>query len=54
MRVGCEFVQRAETTVHAVLQVEPRLDGRFALLDEHWENEPPAASSRYVDGFGNL
>ena len=37
-----------------MLQVEPRLDGRFALLDEHWDNEPAAATSRYVDGFGNL
>ena len=54
IRVGCEFVQRADATVHAVLQVEPRLDGRFALLDEHWDNEPPAATGRYVDGFGNL
>ncbi|MEY2424296.1 MAG: hypothetical protein QOI95_4363 [Acidimicrobiaceae bacterium] len=54
VRVGCEFVQRADAEVHAVLQVEPRLDGRFALLDEHWDNAPPAASSRYVDDFGNL
>jgi transglutaminase-like putative cysteine protease len=54
VRVGCEFVQRADAPVHAVLQVEPRLDGRFALLDEHWDHEPPAATSRYVDTFGNL
>jgi transglutaminase-like putative cysteine protease len=54
VRVGCEFVQRTDATVHAVLQVEPRLDGRFALLDEHWDNEPRVATSRYVDGFGNL
>jgi transglutaminase-like putative cysteine protease len=40
--------------VHGIVQVEPRLDGRFALLDEHWDNEPPVATSRYVDGFGNL
>jgi transglutaminase-like putative cysteine protease len=52
--VGCEFVQRADAEVHAVLQVEPRLDGRFALLDEHWASDPVAATSRYVDGFGNL
>ena len=54
VRVGCEFVQGADATVHAVLQVEPRLDGRFALLDERWGSEPPAATSRHVDGFGNL
>jgi transglutaminase-like putative cysteine protease len=54
VRVGCEFVQRADAPVHAVLQVEPRLDGRFALLDEHWDNEPSPATSRYVDSFGNL
>jgi transglutaminase-like putative cysteine protease len=40
--------------VHAVLQVEPRLDGRFALLDEHWDNDPSVPTSRYVDTFGNL
>jgi transglutaminase-like putative cysteine protease len=54
VRVGCEFVQRADAAVHAVLQVEPRLDGRFALLDEHWDYEPRVATSRFVDSFGNL
>jgi transglutaminase-like putative cysteine protease len=54
VRVGCEFVQRAEAPTHAVMQVEPRLDGRFALMDERWDNEPVLATSRYVDSFGNL
>jgi transglutaminase-like putative cysteine protease len=54
VRVGCEFAQRADSTVHGVVQVEPRLDGRFALLDEQWKNEPPVVMARYVDGFGNL
>jgi transglutaminase-like putative cysteine protease len=54
VRVGCEFVQRADASVHAVLQVEPRLDGRFALLEEQWDNHPSLAASRFVDSFGNL
>ena len=54
VRVGCRFVHRAETPVHAVLQVEPRLDAHLGLIDEHWENEPAVPMSRYVDGFGNL
>ena len=44
----------AEAPVHAVLQVEPRLDAQLGLIDEHWENEPALPMSRYVDGFGNL
>lgn len=54
VRVGCEFVQRVEYPTHAVLQVEPRLDGDFRLVDERWDNDPPVPSLRYVDGFGNL
>ena len=54
VRVGCQFVHRAEAPVHAVLQVEPRLDAQLGLVDEHWENEPALPMSRYVDGFGNL
>jgi transglutaminase-like putative cysteine protease len=54
VHVGCEFVHRADAAVHAVLQVEPRLDAELALIDEQWHSEPPVATSRYVDGFGNL
>ncbi len=54
VRVGCQFVHRTEAPVHAVLQVEPRLDAQLGMIDEHWDNEPALPMSRYVDGFGNL
>jgi transglutaminase-like putative cysteine protease len=53
IRVGCEFVYQAEVATHAVIQVEPRLDGAVRALDEQWANRPQLAMSRYVDGFGN-
>jgi transglutaminase-like putative cysteine protease len=54
LRVGCEFVHELDVAVHAVIQVEPRLDGRFRLRSERWSSEPDLASSRYADTFGNL
>jgi transglutaminase-like putative cysteine protease len=54
LRVGCEFVYAAEVPTHAVIQVEPRLDGEIRALDERWLNVPQVAMSRYVDGFGNM
>ena len=56
MRValGCEFVHELDASVHAVIQVEPRLDGAFRLRWERWSSEPDLPSSRYIDGFGNL
>src|SRR3954469_9573926 len=54
VRVGCEFVHALVVPTHAVLQVEPRPDGAFASLDERWDNRPAVASSRYLDGYGNL
>jgi transglutaminase-like putative cysteine protease len=53
IRVGCEFVYQAEVATHAVIQVEPRLEGGVRALDEQWANVPQLAMSRYVDGFGN-
>jgi len=52
--VGCEFVYNAEVPTHAVIQVEPRLDGRVRALDERWANQPQIGMSRYIDGFGNV
>jgi transglutaminase-like putative cysteine protease len=52
--VGCEFVHRLDAPAHAVLQVEPRIDGGFTLLTEEWTPEPALTSRRYLDGFGNL
>jgi transglutaminase-like putative cysteine protease len=52
--VGCEFVHELEVPVHAVIQVEPRLDGPFRLRWERWSPEPDLPSSRFLDGFGNF
>jgi len=54
VRVGCEYVYVAEVATHAVLQVEPRLDGDVRAIDERWTSEPQLGFSRYVDVFGNL
>ena len=54
LRVGCEFVHDMAAPVHAVFQVEPRLDGDFAIVEDRWSIEPAVASTRFVDGFGNL
>jgi transglutaminase-like putative cysteine protease len=53
LQVGCEFAYRAEVPTHAVIQVEPRLDGGVRALDERWVTEPRIGTSRYLDGFGN-
>ncbi len=54
IRVGCEFVHHVEFPTHAVVQVEPRPDGPFRLVEERWETEPALASTRYIDAYGNL
>jgi|HubBroStandDraft_1064217.scaffolds.fasta_scaffold144698_1 transglutaminase-like putative cysteine protease len=54
IRVGCEFVYEAAVPTHAVLQVEPRLSGGVAALDERWETVPQIGLARYVDGYDNL
>lgn len=54
LQVGCEFVYRAETETHAVIQVEPLLENGVGALEENWSNFPQIAMSRYVDGFGNI
>ena len=54
LRVGCEFIHDMELPVHAVFQVEPRVDGPFAIVEEHWQNDPALPSVRFIDGFGNL
>lgn len=54
VQVGCEFIYDAEVATHAVIQVEPRLEGRVRALDEQWSNVPRIGMSRYVDGFGNI
>jgi transglutaminase-like putative cysteine protease len=54
VKVGCEFSYRAEVPTHAVIQVEPRLDGHVRVLNEQWKNVPQIGMSRYVDSFGNV
>jgi transglutaminase-like putative cysteine protease len=54
VRVGCEFVHQLERPIHAVIQVEPRLDARFRLRSERWSSEPELVTSRYMDALGNM
>jgi transglutaminase-like putative cysteine protease len=54
VRVGCSFVHVAAIPTHAVLQVEPRRDAGGTVLEDCWENDPPAAGTAYVDLYGNL
>jgi transglutaminase-like putative cysteine protease len=54
VHVGCEFVQRAEMPRHTVLQVEPRTDGDFRMVDACWDEQTSAASRAYVDALGNV
>jgi transglutaminase-like putative cysteine protease len=54
VHVGCEFVQRAQIPTHAVLQVEPRTDGDFQMVDARWDEQTSAASRTYVDVLGNV
>jgi transglutaminase-like putative cysteine protease len=53
VRVGSEFVYTAADTAHAVVQIEPRHDGAFELVDERWDLDPAVDVRSYVDGFGN-
>ena len=54
VHVGCEFVQRAQMPTHAVLQVEPRTDGDFTVVDAVWDDQTAAISRTYVDSLGNV
>jgi transglutaminase-like putative cysteine protease len=54
VHVGCEFVQTARMPTHAVLQVEPRTDGDFRMVDALWDEQTAAASRAYVDALGNV
>jgi transglutaminase-like putative cysteine protease len=54
VHVGCELVQRAEHPTHMILQVEPRPDGAFRMVDAHWDRPTLDASRSYVDSLGNV
>jgi transglutaminase-like putative cysteine protease len=51
LRVGCRFTHDLTSAVHAMLQVEPRLDGDCRIVSEGWQL--PAESSDYSDIYGN-
>jgi transglutaminase-like putative cysteine protease len=54
VHVGCEFAQHAENPTHAVVQVEPRPDGDFRVVDAGWDAHTAANSWYYTDSLGNL
>jgi transglutaminase-like putative cysteine protease len=53
VHLGCEFVQRAEMPRHAIVQVEPRTDGAFRMVDAVWDDQTATTSRTYVDALGN-
>jgi len=54
VHVGCEFVQQAQMPTHAIVQVEPRRDGEFRMVDACWDDETAKVSRTYVDSLGNV
>jgi transglutaminase-like putative cysteine protease len=54
VHVGCEFVQQAQMPTHAILQVEPRPDGEFRMVDACWDEVTSTTSRTYVDSLGNV
>jgi transglutaminase-like putative cysteine protease len=54
VRVGCEFVQHAPIPTHAIVQVEPRPDGDFHVVDANWDHATSTTSRTYVDSLGNI
>jgi transglutaminase-like putative cysteine protease len=53
LRVGCEIRLTPTAPVHAVIQVEPRLDSGGRILDETWDVRPAATFRSYSDMYGN-
>jgi transglutaminase-like putative cysteine protease len=53
LRVGCEFIWKAEVRTAAVVQVEPHPDLGYAIASETWSTFPEVVSRLYRDGFGN-
>jgi transglutaminase-like putative cysteine protease len=53
VRVGCEFVHRAEVDTPAVFQVTPRADQPVTISDERWTTEPERPRHDYTDLYGN-
>src|SRR5579859_3813030 len=53
VKVGCEFIYESSWPTPAVMQVQPRPDGDFRVLDEVWRITPPLALHAYSDIYGN-
>lgn len=53
VQVGCAFTWKSEVPTAAVVQVEPRRDAGYELIEESWTAEPAIDSRVYDDGFGN-
>src|SRR5256714_1211796 len=53
VKVGCEFIYESSWPTPAVMQVRPRPDGDFRVLDEAWRIRPPLALHAYSDIYGN-
>jgi len=54
VHVGCEFVQWADQATHAIMQVEPRPDGEFRVIDTAWDDQAVSGSWTYIDALGNV
>ena len=53
VKVGCEFIYESSWPTPAVMQVQPRPDGDFRVLEEAWRITPPLALHAYSDIYGN-
>ncbi len=53
VKVGCEFRYESSWATPAVVQVQPRADGDFRILDEVWQLRPPLELHAYSDMYGN-
>ncbi len=53
LRIGCEFVYRAEIPTPTVFQVQPVPAPDVRVADEEWSFEPELDVRRYTDLYGN-
>ena len=55
LRIGCEFVYRAEIPTPTIFQIQPHTTDEIDLADEEWGFEPTGVGGirRYVDLYGN-
>ena len=53
LRIGCEFVYRAEIPTPTVFQVQPLAAPDVSVADEEWSFEPELDVRRYTDLYGN-